>query len=249
MSKADKTDAWMPLYIGDWDGDTGHLSCEEDGAYGRLVRHYWRMGPLPDNDAALARIVRMDLKAWKRIRPVLAGFFQIGDDLWRHGRVDAELKRWAEKKAAATAKAQAAAEKRWSKGDDPKPPHAKSKARRTPLGNAPSMPQTLPGQCPSSSPFQVEAPKGASTLKAGEPPADRPDGSASARWPGPGEVWDAFAEERGAEWCASYLAPCGWQDVPDRALVPATDTAGAKIIREGRTVLHRLGVSVLGRAA
>ena len=95
--KEAKPDAWMPLYIGDWDGDTGHLSCEEDGAYMRLVRHYWRMGPPADNDAGLARIVRMDLRAWKKVRPAIVGYFQVGEGIWRHKRVDMELARWATK--------------------------------------------------------------------------------------------------------------------------------------------------------
>ena len=157
--KEAKPDAWMPLYIGDWDGDTGHLSCEEDGAYMRLVRHYWRMGPPADNDAGLARIVRMDLRAWKKVRPAIVGYFQVGDGFWRHKRVDMELARWATKKATASAKAQAAAEKRWGKGgDDP------GKPRRGAKGNAPSMPQALPEQCPSSSSTEVDAPTGQSTL-------------------------------------------------------------------------------------
>jgi hypothetical protein len=61
VTKDDKPDAWMPLYIGDWDSGTRHLDCEQDGAYGRLVRHYWKNGPLPDDDAQLARIVGMPL--------------------------------------------------------------------------------------------------------------------------------------------------------------------------------------------
>jgi hypothetical protein len=37
--------------------------------------------------------------------------------------------------------------------------------------------------------------------------------------------------------------------VPERALIPATQTAGARIVREGRKVLQQLGLCVLERAA
>lgn len=100
MSKEAKPDAWMPLYIGDWDGDTANLDCEQDGAYGRLVRHYWRKGAPPDDDHQLARIVRMQLARWRKIRPAVAPYFTITDGLWRHGRVERELANWAEKKRA-----------------------------------------------------------------------------------------------------------------------------------------------------
>lgn len=91
MTKATKSDVWMPLYVGDWDSDTAHLDCEQDGAYGRLVRHYWKNGALQDDDAMLARIVRMERTRWKRVRPALAPFFDIKAGRWIHKRVEAEL--------------------------------------------------------------------------------------------------------------------------------------------------------------
>lgn len=88
----------MPLYISDWDRDTRHLSCEEDGAYGRLIRHYWTNGPPQDNDTILARIVGMDRRRWVKTRTVLTQFFVLSNGVWKHNRVDAELERWAEKR-------------------------------------------------------------------------------------------------------------------------------------------------------
>lgn len=93
MSKAPKPDVWMPLYIEDWDRKTKHLDCEQDGAYGRLVRHYWVNGPLPDDDAQLARIVGMERARWRKVRPSVAPFFSVVDGRWHHGRVDEELDR------------------------------------------------------------------------------------------------------------------------------------------------------------
>jgi hypothetical protein len=66
---------------------------------------------------------------------------------------------------------------------------------------------------------------------------------------GPKEVRDAFLAKFGPDWVGSYLDPCGWQDVPERALIPATRYAGTKIVRDARAVLATLGLSVLERAA
>jgi len=89
---SDPASIWMPLYVAEWDADTAHLSNEEDGAYGRLTRYYWRNGPLPDDDKMLARIVR-DQRAWKRLRPIMLQFFRVVDGQWRHKRIDAERDR------------------------------------------------------------------------------------------------------------------------------------------------------------
>jgi uncharacterized protein YdaU (DUF1376 family) len=93
MSKPPKADVWMPLYIDDWDSKTRHLDCEQDGAYGRLVRHYWKNGPPADDDGQLARIVGMERVKWRKVRPVLSTFFAVRDGRWFHERVDEELER------------------------------------------------------------------------------------------------------------------------------------------------------------
>lgn len=88
-----RPDIWMPLYVGDWERKTKHLDCEQDGAYGRLIRHYWVNGPLPDDDASLARIVGMDRSRWRKTRGAVAPFFQIKEGKWFHERVEEELER------------------------------------------------------------------------------------------------------------------------------------------------------------
>lgn len=224
MTKEAKPDAWMPLYIGDWDGDTGHLDCEQDGAYGRLIRFYWRTGPLPDDDAQLARIVRTAIARWRKVRPVLAPFFVITDGRWNHKRVDAELVRWAGKKVKAVERAKTAAAFRWGKGDAP--------------SNATSIPQALLEECPSSSSREVRAQVGALTLSEGK-----------HDFSGPKEVRDAFCAQLGDAWCRSYLDRCAWQDVPERGLTPATRQAASKLRGEARKVLESLGITLQERAA
>ncbi|MCI0747577.1 MAG: YdaU family protein [Verrucomicrobia subdivision 3 bacterium] len=87
-----KIDAWMPLYVGDLIADTLHLSRADFGSYVLLILLYWRRrGPLPDDDNALSAAARVPLADWPPVRKVLAPFFQIGDGVWRHKRIDKEL--------------------------------------------------------------------------------------------------------------------------------------------------------------
>jgi uncharacterized protein YdaU (DUF1376 family) len=80
----------MPLYVGDYLGDTGHLSTVEHGAYLLLMMHYWRKGELPDDDKQLAAITKMPLRQWLASRDTLQAFFHDG---WQHKRIDGELSR------------------------------------------------------------------------------------------------------------------------------------------------------------
>jgi uncharacterized protein YdaU (DUF1376 family) len=81
---------WMPLYVGDYLGDTGHLTTAQHGAYLLLMMHYWRKGELPDDDRQLSKITKLPQRTWSEYRPVLQDFFHSG---WRHKRIDAELER------------------------------------------------------------------------------------------------------------------------------------------------------------
>jgi uncharacterized protein YdaU (DUF1376 family) len=81
---------WMPLYVGDYLGDTGHLTTTQHGAYLLLMMHYWRKGELPDDDRQLSKIAKLPLKTWCEYRPTLQDFFYDG---WKHKRIDTELER------------------------------------------------------------------------------------------------------------------------------------------------------------
>ena len=81
---------WMPLYVGDYLGDTGHLTTTQHGAYLLLMMHYWRKGGLPDDDRQLSKIAKLPLKTWCEYRATLQDFFYDG---WKHKRIEAELQK------------------------------------------------------------------------------------------------------------------------------------------------------------
>jgi uncharacterized protein YdaU (DUF1376 family) len=81
---------WMPLYVGDYLGDTGHLTTAQHGAYLLLMMHYWRKGELPDDDRQLSKITKLPLRTWCEYRATLQDFFHDG---WKHKRIDAELEK------------------------------------------------------------------------------------------------------------------------------------------------------------
>jgi uncharacterized protein YdaU (DUF1376 family) len=90
-----RTDTWLPLYVGDYLGDTMRLSTLEHGAYLLLLMEYWRQGPLPDDDKALANITKVPRGAWLReVGPSLRSFFDVHEDgLLHQKRMDAEIER------------------------------------------------------------------------------------------------------------------------------------------------------------
>ena len=109
MSRAD---TWMPLYIGDYLADTMSLEAREHGAYLLLIMHYWRNGPLPDDDRALAGIARVDRKTWAAdTGPIVRNFFAAEDGRLHHKRIDAER----EAARLIAEKKRSAANARWGK--------------------------------------------------------------------------------------------------------------------------------------
>ena len=78
----------MPIHIGDFLRDTGHLRAAGIGAYVLLMFHHWSTGSLPDDDEQLMAISRLTKPEWSKLRPILAKFF---DEGWRHGRIAKDL--------------------------------------------------------------------------------------------------------------------------------------------------------------
>jgi uncharacterized protein YdaU (DUF1376 family) len=135
----------MPVFIGDYLGDTMHLTTEQHGAYLLLLFHLWRRGIVHDDDAALARITGLTASAWSSHRPVLAAFFRIHDGLWHHGRVERERIRIEAKRRSGSEKGKLAASSRWHK------------SRIDDTENASSIANAMPGDAISESESESEA--------------------------------------------------------------------------------------------
>ncbi|WP_150112456.1 DUF1376 domain-containing protein [Ferrovum myxofaciens] len=88
-----KITIWMPFYIADYLADTTRLTTEQHGAYLLLIMDYWRNGPLPDDDLALANITRLNSQAWKKNRSAMVRMFQLSEGSWCHKRIDEERSR------------------------------------------------------------------------------------------------------------------------------------------------------------
>lgn len=59
---------WMPFYVDDFIASTTDMSCDEVGAYTRLLCHLWSRGPLPMDDKVICRIAACRLAVWRSIR-------------------------------------------------------------------------------------------------------------------------------------------------------------------------------------
>jgi uncharacterized protein YdaU (DUF1376 family) len=156
------TKIWMPLYIADYLADTTRLTTEQHGAYMLLIMDYWRNGPLPNDDEALANITRLSTAAWKKHRAAMLRFFDESGDQLRHGRIDKELKDASENAEKHAERARKAAAKRWGKD-----------TTSNATSNATSTPQAVLDECPSPSPSSSSIPNGIETPNASEILFDR----------------------------------------------------------------------------
>lgn len=85
---------FMPLYIGDYLGDTQHLTTEQHGAYLLLLMAMWRAGGrLPNDPKILCRIARIHPPHWPKMSAEVMSFFQESGDEITHDRLVMELKK------------------------------------------------------------------------------------------------------------------------------------------------------------
>ena len=103
---------YMPIYWGDYLGDTQHLTAIEHGGYLLLISHYWRTGSIPNDEVKLSRISRMTMKQWNNHGPTIMEFFPDG----KNKRIDRELSKIGLK----SEKMRLASEKRWNTNEDAK---------------------------------------------------------------------------------------------------------------------------------
>jgi uncharacterized protein YdaU (DUF1376 family) len=142
-----KPNTWMPIYWGDYLKDTMHLKAQGHGVYLLLIAAYWTSGePLPDDDEHLSAITRTDMREWKRLRPIMARFFDIEDGLWKHGRIDDELAKAMAVTSSLSARGRRGAKARWE-AEAMVEPMAKACN-----GHATANAQAMRGDAPSPSP-------------------------------------------------------------------------------------------------
>lgn len=85
-----KVDIWMPIYIGDYLGDTTELSGPEHGAYLLLLMHYWmKHGEIGCDIERLARACRSDVET---CRFILGSYFTLEEGNYKNKRADNEMK-------------------------------------------------------------------------------------------------------------------------------------------------------------
>lgn len=83
---------YMKLYVGDYHGDTTHLSTVEHGAYLLLLMAMWRAGgKLPRDDRRLAALTKLSAEGWADIKPVMMEFFKVSGGSITHKRIVSEI--------------------------------------------------------------------------------------------------------------------------------------------------------------
>ena len=101
----------MPIYIGDYLGDTIHLTAEQHGIYFLLMMAYWKNGG-PLCEMKVITICKTQNKDSTMLE-VMREFFTVDSGVWSHKRIETELSKSRKLKedAIARGKAGAAAKK------------------------------------------------------------------------------------------------------------------------------------------
>lgn len=228
-----KPAAWFPLYVDAWDADTRALDVAEDGAYGRLIRSYWRNGPPADDDAKLARIVGVTLPRWRKLRPAVAPFFTIGDGVWRNKRADLEREKAAERYAKAVERASAGGRAKAAKSGasstlEAGRKHSTSRAIIHSVARGSDEPLAIRGR---------------------RSPTSEPEGSSPPAWQGPQDLRDLCVSKQGEDFTRSWLDVCGWQDVPEPMILAPGQLYADRLWRALRRELADRGISIGRKAA
>lgn len=80
----------LPLWVTKYEGNTAHLSMEEDGAYMRLLRLCWRTPgcTIPSDPSWIMRHMRADEAGYQRaIKPILDEFFVLSQGRWQNQKL------------------------------------------------------------------------------------------------------------------------------------------------------------------
>ncbi len=102
------------------------------GALLLLKMHLWRIGPIPDDDVALARITATSPAEWKRLRKVIEPMFIVKFGEWRREDWDDELEASYEAVGRASRAGKKANEARWGRRRRLSESDSESDSGRTP---------------------------------------------------------------------------------------------------------------------
>lgn len=120
------TAPFMQLYVADYMADTRHLTCEQDGAYMRLLMAMWRSGgSLAADHAQLARIVGLSASRWIKIREDIMAFFDESDGFITQGRLAREYRKAEEKSAKRSEAGKSGADAKYRKSKESAKANAK----------------------------------------------------------------------------------------------------------------------------
>jgi len=90
---------YLPLWVGDYEVDTSHLTLAQDGAYTRLLRLCWRSPncSIPDDPDWIRTRMRVDMKTYVEVvDPILREFFHRRHNRWMQKRLTQEWLRVSE---------------------------------------------------------------------------------------------------------------------------------------------------------
>lgn len=113
---------YFPLYVGDFEADTTHLTAEQDGVYNRLLRALWRTDncKLLYDEADLRRRLRLTPAQWKRsAEPVIRDYCRIEAGYLYNNRL---MEEWQKARAAYERRAKAGARGGKAKASNARPP-------------------------------------------------------------------------------------------------------------------------------
>ena len=149
--RIDVSFAYLPLYTGDYQRDTLHLSMLEHGAYLKLLMYCWdQKGPAPHDERKLMGICNARSKEEiTAMQCVLTEFFIRMDDGWYNKRLTQELAKAEESVEKAQDRGRKSAEARRQKYGTAQPFETLSKAFRNEPESFPNPPSPSPSPSPS----------------------------------------------------------------------------------------------------
>lgn len=145
----------LPLWVTKYEGNTAHLTLEEDGAYTRLLRLSWRTPgcSVPADASWVMRHMRVDEATFARaVKPILDEFFEVVDGRWQNMRLLAEYRSATEK----TERRKAAGQK-GGKAKALKSTNKQSSNATNLLGHSSSKPEPKPRGEPIGSSSEAKA--------------------------------------------------------------------------------------------